>query len=53
MRSRAGVRRPKRTHGLTNRDIDLMQPAFVHPETERARDRTQLRLAVFLAAESA
>jgi serine/threonine-protein kinase HipA len=43
MNAVAGWREVAKSHGLTNRDIDLMQPAFVHPETERARDLTQLQ----------
>src|SRR5580704_16649043 len=43
MNAVAGWREVAKSRGLTNRDIDLMQPAFVHPETERARDLTQLQ----------
>jgi serine/threonine-protein kinase HipA len=32
-----------RSHGLTNREIELMKPAFEHPEAGRARILTQLR----------
>jgi serine/threonine-protein kinase HipA len=39
----AGWRDVAKSHGLTNRDIDMMQPAFVHPEAERARDLIQPR----------
>ena len=31
------------SHGLTGREIDLMMPAFEHPEAERARKLTQAR----------
>ena len=41
MNAVAGWHDVAKSHGLTNRDIELMQPAFVHPETERARDLTQ------------
>jgi serine/threonine-protein kinase HipA len=30
-----------KSHGLSSREIDLMKPAFEHPEAERARSITQ------------
>ena len=32
-----------KSHGLTNRDVELMKLAFEHPEAERARDLTETR----------
>ena len=31
-----------KSHGLTSRELELMRPAFEHPEAERARNLTQL-----------
>lgn len=39
----AAWREVAKSHGLTNRDVELMKPAFEHSEAERARILTQAR----------
>jgi serine/threonine-protein kinase HipA len=43
VRAVAAWREVAKSHGLTNRDVELMKPAFEHVEAERARTLTQAR----------